>query len=55
MQVLSPEGLIELRKTMRDYGDQLRDLDRDEAEVLKMIRIPQKKTQAEEQGGEQAE
>ena len=55
MQVLSPEGLTELRKTMKDHGDRLSDLDRDEAEALKMIRIPQKQTQAEEQGGEQTE
>ena len=54
MQVLSPEGLGELRKAMRVYEDQVRELDREETKVLNMIRLPQKKTQAEEQGGEQA-
>ena len=55
MQVLSPKGLGELRMAMREYGDRMRELDREEAKVLNMIRIPQKKTQAEGQGGERAE
>ena len=55
IQVLSPEGLTDLRKAMKTHGDQLSDLDRADAEVLKMIRIPQKQTQAEEQGGVQTE
>ena len=55
IQVLSPEGLTDLRKAMKTHGDQLSNLDRADAEVLKMIRIPQKQTQAEEQGGVQTE
>ena len=40
MLVLSPEGLKELRKAMREYGDQMRELDREEAKILNMNHLP---------------